>query len=81
MLKRSFTAIKNTLNRATISTHTVLASAPKFIYIRQATIENIRSRNRGLESKFKKSAQVLSILLIIFRWHRGNLASTTKKKS
>lgn len=79
LLKRSFARINNVLNKATINTHAVLGPAPNFISTRQARIKNLRSRNRGLESQFKKAAQLLSLLLIISRWRQGTLVPITKK--
>ncbi len=78
LLKRSFARIKNTLMRASTNTHAVLGSAPNFLYTRQTTIKNLRSRNLQLESKFQQFAQVFSILLILSRWRRRTISTTSK---
>jgi hypothetical protein len=70
LLKRSFTNLKNIFNIAEHNTHAVLSAAPNAIYGRQTAIKNLRNTNQAFDSKFQKSSQVLSILLMTSRYWR-----------
>jgi hypothetical protein len=72
LLKRLFANLSTAFNAASRNTSAVLSTMPSFLYIRQTTIQNLRVLNRGLESKFQKSSQLLSLLLIASRFWRRN---------